>query len=140
MSQLRRALEPERLPHGTDALLVNRPAGYMLAIEPEQIDVHRLETLAQEGRRPLPAADQQTRHRLVEALGLEPGPELQNLLTRILDQDPALELDTPSVPVARQRTHDLPLQLTSFVGCQQDLDGSKEALGERRLLTLVGAA
>jgi predicted ATPase len=83
---------------------------------------------------------QRTRHRLVDELGLDPGPALQELLTRILDQDPDLELESPAVPRVRGRVRTLPLQLTSFIGRQHDLVSVKDLLTESRLLTLLGPA
>jgi predicted ATPase/DNA-binding SARP family transcriptional activator len=238
VSQLRRVLEPERAPGSPAGLLVHRPSGYMLAVEPDQLDVHRFEQLAREGGRALtdgeperaasllhdalvlwrgPALDdfadelfavaararleelrlttledriqadmalrqhasliaelqalvrehplrerlggqlmlclyragrqaeatevfQRTRRRLVEELGLEPGPELQALLTRILEQDPALEVESTSAPLVPARVRGLPLQVTSFIGRQHDLLAVKELLVECRLLTLLGPA
>jgi DNA-binding SARP family transcriptional activator len=236
VSQLRRALEPHRTSPTSAGLVLHRSPGYVLAVEPDQLDVHRFETLAYEGRRALSDGDvasaarllhaalalwrgpaladfaselfavgartrleelrlttleeriqadlslghhtgligelqvvvaehplrerlcgelmlslyrsgrqaeatevyQRTRRRLVDALGLEPGPDLQNLLTRILDQDPALELKSTAAPRARARVHNLPLQLTTFIGRQQELLQLKSALAEERLLTLLG--
>jgi predicted ATPase/DNA-binding SARP family transcriptional activator len=236
LSQLRRVLEPARLPGTPDALLVNRPSGYMLAIEPDQLDVHRFESLAQQGRRALTGGEpwaavdtlhaalaiwrgpaladfsdalfavgartrleelrlstledriqadlaiglhsevvgeleallierplrerlagelmlslyrcgrqaeatevyHQTRRRLVESLGLEPGPDLQSLLRLILEQDPALDLKSPSAPVVRQKAHSLPMHLTSFIGRQQDIELLKDVLRRCRLVSLVG--
>jgi len=236
VSQLRRALEPHRAPGTAAGLVLHRSSGYVLAVEPDQLDMHRFETLAYEGRRALADGDaasaarvlhaalelwrgpaladfagelfavgartrleelrlttleeriqadlslghhaglvgelqavvaehplrerlsgelmlslyrcgrqaeatevyQRTRRRLVDALGLEPGPDLQNLLTRILDQDPVLELRSTAVPRARARVHNLPLQLTTFIGRHQELVNLKRVLVEDRLLTLLG--
>ncbi len=44
ISRLRKAFEP-------DELLLTRPGGYVLEIEPEQVDVHRFERLLEESRR-----------------------------------------------------------------------------------------
>ena len=44
ISRLRKAFEP-------DELLLTRPGGYVLEVEPEQVDVHRFERLLEEGRR-----------------------------------------------------------------------------------------
>jgi DNA-binding SARP family transcriptional activator len=43
-------------------------------------------------------AFQRGRHALVEELGIEPGPALQQLERKILNQDPALELEAPAAP------------------------------------------
>jgi DNA-binding SARP family transcriptional activator/ABC-type transport system substrate-binding protein/streptogramin lyase len=46
-----------------------------------------------------------TRRRLVDELGLEPGQELQQLEQAILRQDPALDLVQPETPSRRRRRH-----------------------------------
>jgi len=87
-----------------------------------------------------------TRTALVEELGMEPGPALRELLQQILEQDPSL--DPPAVsaptpvaagaPTARPR-HNLPIELTSFVGREQELNEVSTLLEQTRLLTLTGA-
>ena len=42
---------------------------------------------------------QRTRRRLVDELGLEPGPQLHALLTRILEQDPDLDIESTPIPL-----------------------------------------
>src|SRR5439155_1326797 len=81
---------------------------------------------------------QRMRRRLVDELGMEPGPELQRLLTQILEQDPTLDVAAAPVPTARSQAHHLPVQLTTFVGRQQDLARVKEIVAGNRLVTLVG--
>ena len=44
ISRLRKAFEP-------DEPLLTRPGGYVLEVEPEQVDIHRFERLLEEGRR-----------------------------------------------------------------------------------------
>jgi predicted ATPase/DNA-binding SARP family transcriptional activator len=84
------------------------------------------------------AAYAAARARLVDGLGLEPGPELRQLQRRILDHDPALAAAATRRPAPRTN---LPAATTSFVGRRQELDQAR-ALLERpdvRLLTLTGA-
>jgi predicted ATPase/DNA-binding SARP family transcriptional activator len=76
---------------------------------------------------------QRTRQRLVDELGMEPGPELQALLKRILQQDRSLSLGGETHP----RTN-LPAHLTSFVGREGNLVDVRQMLGVGRLVTLVG--
>jgi DNA-binding SARP family transcriptional activator len=52
------------------------------------------------------AVFQDTRHLLVEQLGIEPGPNMQRLNEQILAMDPALDLDAPAAPVTGQVTTD----------------------------------
>jgi predicted ATPase/DNA-binding SARP family transcriptional activator len=77
------------------------------------------------------AAYQQARAMLAGELGLEPGPELRELEQAILRQE--------VLPVAAHRQrHNLPAQLTSFVGRDQDLAVLGKLVGEARLVTLTG--
>jgi len=50
ISNLRRVLEPDRAPREPARLLRSQPGGYLLAVEPGQIDASRFEQLAGEGR------------------------------------------------------------------------------------------
>jgi predicted ATPase/DNA-binding SARP family transcriptional activator len=81
---------------------------------------------------------EQTRKRLKSSRGLDPGPALQRLYVRILQQDPTLDVNVTAVAVQRPRAQNLPLQLTSFVGRRDDVAQLKEALRRARILTLVG--
>ena len=73
-----------------------------------------------------------TRERLLDELGMEPGPEIENLFKRILRQDPALQ------PPETTRTHNLPVQLTEFIGRAREVSEVKGSLGDHRLVTLTG--
>ena len=83
---------------------------------------------------------------LGEELGIEPSHELQRLEEAILLQKPELDWrpPAPSVPPAAQREtappvrHNLPVQLTSFVGRESELARVQEALADARLVTLCG--
>ena len=77
------------------------------------------------------AAYWQARAVLAGELGLEPGEELQELQRAVLRQEVP-----PDVPL---REHNLPAQLTSFVGREAELAGLGKLLGEARLVTLTGA-
>jgi DNA-binding SARP family transcriptional activator/streptogramin lyase len=76
LSKLRKLLAAT----GLDTALVTQPHGYMLRIEPEQLDLHRFEQLAREGRVALAAENtEQGAARLEEALALWRGPPLADL-------------------------------------------------------------
>jgi predicted ATPase/DNA-binding SARP family transcriptional activator len=98
---------------------------------------------------------QQTRKVLVQGLGIEPSPSLQELERAILQQDAALELGAEPEATARdrqdlaaQRTQrtpvigrtNLPTQPTPFLGRERELAEVLALLGrdEVRLLTLTG--
>jgi DNA-binding SARP family transcriptional activator len=76
LSKLRKLLVSD----GSDVALVTRPHGYMLAIDPEQLDLHRFERLVREGRDALAVRSaQKAAARLGEALALWRGPPLADL-------------------------------------------------------------
>ena len=68
---------------------------------------------------------------ILDEMGLEPGPALRDLEARILREDAAL---VPS-PVR----HNLPTQLTTFLGREEELSELTAVLGDHRLVTLTGA-
>ncbi len=76
VSRLRKTLQSD----GGERFLVTRPGGYLLRLEPEQLDLARFERLVEDGRRAL-AADEWERaaERLGEALALWRGPALGDL-------------------------------------------------------------
>jgi DNA-binding SARP family transcriptional activator len=80
ISQLRKVLEPGRARGESGRLLVTRSPGYLLHIEPEQLDLEHFQRLASEGREALAAGDPQRAARtLQDALGLWRGPPLADL-------------------------------------------------------------
>ena len=81
-------------------------------------------------------AFQKTRAVLVEELGMEPGPELQQRLKAILNQDASLGVPAEERPAAR--LDNLPLALTSFVGRGTALTQIRKLVSENRLVSLTG--
>ncbi|MCW2864479.1 MAG: putative ATPase [Actinoallomurus sp.] len=77
VSRLRRGL---RAAGGPDELVRFGPSGYRLVVDPDDVDVHRFERLAGEGRRALAAGDHLNAARLLgEALALWRGPALADV-------------------------------------------------------------
>jgi DNA-binding SARP family transcriptional activator len=77
VSQLRKVLEPGRRAGESGQLLQTRSPGYLLELEPEQLDLTRFERLAGEGREALAAGDgEAAAGKLREALSLWRGPPL----------------------------------------------------------------
>ena len=74
------------------------------------------------------------RRTLVDELGLDPSPELQELQHRILRQDPALAAPEPGSEPAVQ----LPAIQTRTIGRRQEIEAARTALAEHRMLTLTG--
>ena len=85
---------------------------------------------------------QEVRRQLADELGLDPGPELRQLESAILAQDPSL--DAPDVPVVAVPTASppkrmvIPEPLTAIVGREHELEELSRCLAEHRLVTLVG--
>ena len=81
------------------------------------------------------------RDRLVDELGIDPGPALRELEARILAQDPSLAAVGPAglgaVP-APMATGNLRERLSSFVGRTAELQELSEAVRASRLVTLIG--
>ena len=82
------------------------------------------------------AAYQETRRVLNDDLGLDPGPDLEDIYKRILQHDPSLQprsdlRDTPTLTNLRART-------TSFVGREAEIAQLTSILREQRLVTVVG--
>jgi predicted ATPase/DNA-binding SARP family transcriptional activator len=92
---------------------------------------------------------QRVRVHLLEEVGLTPGPALQQLQQRVLDQDPSLMAPTsPPSPTATRAAsiHDpgensnLPLPGTTLIGREQDIESVSELVeAQARLITLTGS-
>ncbi|MDX1658622.1 MAG: BTAD domain-containing putative transcriptional regulator [Nitriliruptorales bacterium] len=79
-----------------------------------------------------------TRVTLSEELGLDPSEQLQALQQRILEQDAALRVPSPSEEGPRRPQHNLPAALTSFVGRDEEIRAIIGLLVDHRLVTLTG--
>jgi hypothetical protein len=83
----------------------------------------------------------EARDRLVDELGIDPGPALRELEARILAQDPSLAAAGPAglgaVPPP-SATGNLRERLSSFVGRTAELEELSEAVRSSRLVTLIG--
>jgi predicted ATPase/DNA-binding SARP family transcriptional activator len=95
-------------------------------------------------------AYRKTRRRLVDELGIEPGPNLHELEQAILRHDPTIvshdatgqaALHTFRARTGHQRLTNLPVSATPFLGREQELREVVELLerNDTRLLTLSGA-
>jgi predicted ATPase/DNA-binding SARP family transcriptional activator len=78
---------------------------------------------------------QEGRQALVAELGVDPGPELQELHQQILLQAESLAAGPQAAAVARSN---VPAQVTSFVGRHSELMDVRTLLGRSRLVTLTG--
>jgi len=77
-----------------------------------------------------------TRDRLVEELGLEPGPELRQMQARILEQEPSLSAE----PAQPKRAARLPRPPTPTIGREAEIDEISRLItaSPARLVTLTG--
>jgi len=83
----------------------------------------------------------EVRDRLVDELGIDPGPALRKLQARILAQDPSLAPASPApVPAAGppRSAGNLRAQLSRFVGRDAELRQLRAAVRSSRLVTLIG--
>jgi predicted ATPase/DNA-binding SARP family transcriptional activator len=95
------------------------------------------------------AAYRQARKALVEQLAVEPSAPLRRLEQAILRQEPSLDLDTtifagpppssPPRPHAERDAHNLPAQVSSFIGRERQLSELRGLLSRARVITLTGA-
>ncbi len=84
---------------------------------------------------------QEGRHLLGDELGLEPGPELRQLESAILAQDPSLSLTTAAAPASTDvaaPSPGIPAALTPLIGRDAELRDLHQLFDEHRLVTLVG--
>ena len=86
------------------------------------------------------AAFARARHLLVEELGVEPGPRLQELEAAILSQEISLlDVDPPDVPAVRvEWPPNLPRAATSFVGRSGEISLVSDLLRTSQMVTIAG--
>ncbi|MGH2797223.1 MAG: AfsR/SARP family transcriptional regulator, partial [Thermoleophilaceae bacterium] len=83
-----------------DGRLVTRPPGYLLRVEPEELDLARFERLAAEARR---ASPESAARKLREALALWRGPALADLAYESFAQVEVARLEEMRLAVVEQR-------------------------------------
>jgi len=107
VSQLRKALAP-----AADDILVTRASGYLLRVEPGQLDAERFGRLTDEGRRALASGDAETSGEVLrEALSLWRGPTLADFLYEPFAQGEIARLEEARLACLEQRIEaDLALQ------------------------------
>jgi tetratricopeptide (TPR) repeat protein/DNA-binding SARP family transcriptional activator len=138
---LRRVLEPTRPGTTQPAMLVTAETGYLLRVQPEQLDTVRFQRLVQDGRRALDADDPVTAaERLHAALRLWRGPVPDDVAGSSLVQDEIARLEGLHLTAREAR-----IQADLAVGRHAELLPELELLtaqqpdheGLRRLLALA---
>ncbi len=109
----------------------------LAAAEPfrERLTVLLIRALAAVGRTPdALAAYERYRDRLADELGIDPGPQIQDLHLAVLR---GTSVAGPPLPHGRRRTN-VPAALTSFIGRDDELDRVSGLLDTGRLVTVTG--
>jgi YVTN family beta-propeller protein len=103
ISQLRKALDPVR-GDGVGELIVTREPGYLIAIDPEQLDVSRFERLRSSARESMAEGDPDAAlTKLDEALALWRGGALEDLAAERFAADAARRLDETRAAAIEER-------------------------------------
>ena len=122
VSRLRRALEVASAPHRRE-LLVTRKPGYVLDIDPEDLDARRFERLVEEAR-PIAATDHLRASSLLgDALGLWRGPALAEFAFEDFAQDEAARLEE-----ARIQAVEMKMDTDLALGRHDEVVGELKAL------------
>jgi DNA-binding SARP family transcriptional activator len=142
VSRLRRVLEPDRPTGAVAKLLTWEAPGYRLAVDPDDVDIHRFERLADAGHAALVAGDPATaRELLLEAESLRRGPALVEFAGEEWARGTAARLDERYLAAVEDRVaadlllgrHDLVVgELADFV----DQHPLREGLWEQLALAL----
>ncbi|NNE95810.1 MAG: protein kinase [Acidimicrobiales bacterium] len=103
VSRLRAVLEPEREKRSEGSILLSRPPGYLLAVDAEDIDATRFESLAQEGRWLLETDPAAASIALSEALGLWRGHALEEFMYEAFAEAEITRLEEVRLAVLEDR-------------------------------------
>jgi DNA-binding SARP family transcriptional activator len=104
VSQLRKLFEPDRMPGVEARSIVTRAPGYMIPLEPDQLDLERFERFVGEGRRALSEKDARAAaDSLRAALELWRSQPLADLATEPFAREPLLHLEELKLSVLEER-------------------------------------
>ena len=124
VSALRKLLEPERDRREPNRMLITRPPGYLLEIEPDQLDLTRFEHLRVEARRALAEGDAPAaRAKLGEALSLWRGRPLPDFAYAPFAQAAIARLEELRLTVLEER-----IEVDLELGGHSDVIGVLEGL------------
>jgi DNA-binding SARP family transcriptional activator/WD40 repeat protein len=124
VSQLRKALGGRRARSDEEDLLVTRAPGYLLRVEPDELDAERFERLVEEGRRALGAGSPRlATQTLLEALALWRGPALADFALDSFAQTEIARLEEVRVSALANR-----IDADLALGRHEELVSELEAL------------
>jgi DNA-binding SARP family transcriptional activator len=103
VSQLRKALEPDRARADPHRLLVTRPPGYLLQLDPGRLDSHRFEQLVERARRVRRDGAGASAPLLREALSLWRGPALADFIYEPFAQAEIARLEELRIAALEER-------------------------------------
>jgi len=123
ISRLRGVLEPERAPWSTARVLVRRAPGYLLRVEPEQLDAAHFVRMVAEGRAALERGNNEHAARmLAAALALWRGDALADVALIHAAQDDIARLEGLRLSATVMRI-DADLALSRHVALVHELEG-----------------
>ena len=124
VARLRRALHRTREGDGSTPVLLTRPGGYLLRVEPGQLDLHRFQEAVESGRRAMAAGDVAgAAEHLRRALALWRGPALADIASESLRRTAAPPLEEARLVALEER-----LDADLGLGRHAELVGELEAL------------
>lgn len=124
VSALRKLLEPGRARGEPNRVLLTRPPGYLLQIEPEQLDLRRFERLRSTAREAFGAGDVPgAQAKLEQALSLWRGGPLADLVYEPFAQTEIARLEELRLGALEER-----IEADLALGCHSELIGELEAL------------
>ena len=124
VSQLRTALRGRRGRGDEERVLVTRAPGYMLCVEPGQLDADRFEGLVDRARQELAAGSaRRGAHTLLEALALWRGPALADFARDSFAQSEIARLEEARISAVEER-----VEADLALGRHSELVGELEAL------------
>ena len=124
VARLRRALHRPAEANGSTPVLLTRPGGYLLRVEPGQLDRHRFREAADRGRRAMAAGDAgEAAEQLRRALALWRGPALADVASESLRRTAAPPLEEARLVALEER-----LDADLALGRHTELVGELEAL------------
>jgi DNA-binding SARP family transcriptional activator len=124
VSQLRKALRGRCRRDEADSILVTRAPGYVLRVEPGELDADRFEQLVDEGRRALAAGSPQlAAHTLLEGLALWRGTAFADFAHESFAQNEIARLEEARVSAVEER-----INADVALGRHAELIGELESL------------